>query len=126
MTSTVSDSGATPAAPTLPDLPDLPASAPTPHPDPDTAARAYELDRAHVFHSWSAQRTLDPLVLLGGQGSWLWDGDGTRYLDFSSQLVYTNLGFGHPRVVAAIQEQAGAGHDRARSTPTRPAPRPPA
>jgi taurine--2-oxoglutarate transaminase len=86
--------------------PPLPATAPTPQPDPVGAARTFELDRAHVFHSWSAQATLNPLVVVGGQGSWVWDGEGTPYLDFSSQLVFTNIGLGHPKVVAAIQEQA--------------------
>lgn len=89
-----------------PARPALPATAPTPQPDQDGAARTYQLDRAHVFHSWSAQATLNPLVVTGAQGSWVWDGDGTPYLDFSSQLVYTNIGFGHPKVVAAIAEQA--------------------
>ena len=70
-------------------------------------ARAYELDRAHVFHSWSAQAQLDPLTIAGAQGSYVWDFDGKRYLDFSSQLVNTNIGHQHPTVVAAIQEQAG-------------------
>src|SRR5690349_12390827 len=84
----------------------LPASAPHPTADPDAARRTYELDRAHVFHSWSAQAALDPLVVAGGEGSWVWDGDGKPYLDFSGQLVFTNIGFGHPKVVAAIQEQA--------------------
>ncbi len=46
------------------------------------------------------------MVIAGGQGSYVWDYDGTRYLDFSSQLVNTNIGHQHPRVVAAIQEQA--------------------
>ena len=57
-----------------------PASAPSPSSDPARSARstrAYELDRAHVFHSWSAQAALNPLVVAGGQGSWVWDGDGT-------------------------------------------------
>ena len=69
-------------------------------------ARAIELDRAHVFHSWSAQAHLDPLALAGGSGSWVWDFAGKRYLDFSSQLVNTNIGHQHPAVVAAIREQA--------------------
>lgn len=86
--------------------PPLPATAPEPLPDPEAAARTYRLDRAHVFHSWSAQAELNPLVVAGGQGSWVWDGDGTRYLDFSGQLVFTNIGFGHPRVVRAIADQA--------------------
>nr|BFE61834.1 aspartate aminotransferase family protein [Dactylosporangium thailandense] len=67
---------------------------------------AYRDDRAHVFHSWSAQRLLDPVVVEGGLGATFWDEAGTRYLDFSSQLVNLNLGHQHPRVVAAIQEQA--------------------
>ncbi|MDQ2754955.1 MAG: aspartate aminotransferase family protein [Actinomycetota bacterium] len=75
-------------------------------PDAAVGARAYELDRAHVFHSWSAQKSLDPLVIAGAKGSWVWDYSGKRYLDFSSQLVNTNIGHQHPKVVAAIQEQA--------------------
>ena len=65
-----------------------------------------ELDRAHVFHSWSAQALIDPLVIERAQGSCFWDADGKRYLDFSSQLVNVNIGHQHPRLVAAIQEQA--------------------
>ncbi|MCU1424321.1 MAG: aspartate aminotransferase family protein [Microbacteriaceae bacterium] len=74
--------------------------------DPADGARAYELDRAHVFHSWSAQGTLTPMVIAGGSGSTVWDFDGNRYLDFSSQLVNTNIGHQHPAVVAAIKAQA--------------------
>ena len=70
------------------------------------AHRAYRLDRRHVFHSWSAQDALDPMVITRAEGSHVWDGEGKKYLDFSSQLVYTNVGHQHPRVVAAIQEQA--------------------
>ncbi|SIT87369.1 taurine---2-oxoglutarate transaminase [Microbacterium sp. RU33B] len=64
-----------------------------------------ELDR-HVFHSWSAQATLNPVVIAGGSGSTVWDHSGRRYLDFSSQLVNVNIGHQHPAVVAAIKEQA--------------------
>jgi taurine--2-oxoglutarate transaminase len=67
----------------------------------------YDVDRAHVFYSWSAQAQVKPLVLAGAAGSYVWDYDGNRYLDLSSQLVNTNIGHQHPRVVAAIQEQAG-------------------
>ncbi|MCB1239888.1 MAG: aspartate aminotransferase family protein, partial [Tetrasphaera sp.] len=58
-----------------------------------------------VFHSWSAQGSLAPLAIAGGEGSTVWDHDGKRYLDFSSQLVFTNLGHQHPKVVAGIVEQ---------------------
>ncbi|QJU53470.1 aspartate aminotransferase family protein [Herbiconiux sp. KACC 21604] len=63
-------------------------------------------DRAHVFHSWSAQGALSPFVIAGGLGSTVWDHDGREYLDFSSQLVNVNIGHQHPRVVEAITEQA--------------------
>ncbi|ROZ99319.1 aspartate aminotransferase family protein [Gordonia sp. OPL2] len=68
--------------------------------------RAYELDRAHVFHSWSAQAQIDPMTILAAKGSYIWDGEGNRLLDFSSQLVNTNIGHQHPAVVNAIQAQA--------------------
>jgi taurine--2-oxoglutarate transaminase len=67
--------------------------------------RAHQLDRAHVFHSWSAQAKLAPMTVIAAQGSYL-DGDGNRLLDFSSQMVNTNIGHQHPKVVAAIAEQA--------------------
>ncbi|MBW4041723.1 MAG: aspartate aminotransferase family protein [Acidobacteria bacterium] len=70
-----------------------------------TDSTTLELD-AHVFHSWSAQGALKPLVIAGGSGCEVWDDDGKRLLDFSSQLVNTNIGHTHPKVVAAIQEQA--------------------
>ena len=70
------------------------------------SARAYDLDRAHVFHSWSAQRTLDPMTVSRTEGSYIYDGEGRPLLDFSSQLVNTNIGHQHPKVVAAIKEQA--------------------
>ncbi|WP_330331375.1 aspartate aminotransferase family protein [Streptomyces sp. NBC_00536] len=65
-----------------------------------------EADRKHVFHSWSAQELIDPLAVAGAEGSYFWDYEGNRFLDFSSSLVYTNIGYQHPKVVAAIQEQA--------------------
>ncbi|MEV8515178.1 aspartate aminotransferase family protein [Dactylosporangium sp. NPDC051484] len=63
-------------------------------------------DRAHVFHSWAAQGLIDPLPVAGASGSYFWDYAGKRYLDFSSQLINVNIGHQHPRLVAAIQEQA--------------------
>ena len=71
-----------------------------------TRSQAYLDDRAHVFHSWSAQATLDPLVIAGAEGSRFWDDEGRTYLDFSSQLVNVNIGHQHPKLVAAIKAQA--------------------
>lgn len=75
--------------------------------DPARGKEVLDLDRSHVFHSWSAQATLNPMLIAGAQGSYVWDYDGKEYLDFSSQLVNTNIGHQHPKVIAAIQEQAG-------------------
>ncbi|MEV8264840.1 aspartate aminotransferase family protein [Microbacterium sp. NPDC077057] len=79
----------------------------SPLPAPDAEAQVHADDRAHVFHSWSAQALIDPLPVAAGQGSTFWDYEGTAYLDFSSQLVNLNLGHQHPDLVAAIQRQAG-------------------
>jgi taurine--2-oxoglutarate transaminase len=73
---------------------------------PADEAQVRRDDRAHVFHSWSAQGLIDPLPIASAQGSYFTDYEGTRYLDFSSQLVNVNIGYQHPRLVAAIQEQA--------------------
>ncbi|MFE4855849.1 aspartate aminotransferase family protein [Streptomyces sp. NPDC056670] len=75
-------------------------------PDPQAGAAVKAADRAHVFHSWSAQGLIDPLAVAGAEGSYFWDYEGNRYLDFTSGLVFTNIGYQHPKVVAAIQEQA--------------------
>ena len=70
------------------------------------AKRIQELDRQHVLHSWSVQNQISPLPVAGAEGRYFWDYDGNRYLDFASQLVNVNLGHQHPKVVAAIKEQA--------------------
>ena len=75
--------------------------------DPARGKEVFATDRAHVFHSWSAQSQISPLPVAGGEGSYFWDFDGNKYLDFSGQLVFTNIGFQHPKVVKAIQDQAG-------------------
>src|ERR1700729_2076749 len=74
--------------------------------DPARGAEVVAMDRAHVFHSWSAQKALTPLPIAAAEGSYFWDYDGNRYLDFSSQLVNTNIGHQHPKVTAAIAAQA--------------------
>jgi len=71
--------------------------------DEETVRR---LDRAHVFHSWSAQALIDPLPIASALGSYFTDYAGKRYLDFSSQLVNVNIGYQHPKLVQAIQDYA--------------------
>jgi len=72
----------------------------------DLDALAKQLDREHVFHSWSAQAGLDLPVIAGGSGTVVWDHAGHRMLDFASQLVNVNIGHQHPAVVEAIRAQA--------------------
>ncbi len=69
-------------------------------------ASVFQADREYVFHSWSVQGTLNPMVIKSGSGCKLWDFDGKEYLDFSSQLVNTNIGHQHPKMVEAIKAQA--------------------
>jgi taurine--2-oxoglutarate transaminase len=64
-------------------------------------------DREYVVHSWSVQSALDPIVITRTQGVYMWDENGKRYLDMTSQLMNQNIGHQHPKVVEAIQRQAG-------------------
>ncbi len=48
-----------------------------------------------------------PLVLSHGQGCWVWDVEGNRYLDLVGGIAVNALGHGHPALVAAISKQAG-------------------
>ena len=47
-----------------------------------------------------------PLPFVKGEGSWLWDAEGKKYLDFFGGIVTVSLGHCHPRVVQAIEQQA--------------------
>jgi len=60
----------------------------------------------HLFGTWRVQRDwASPLNIVGGEGAYLIDSRGRRYLDFSSQLVCVNLGYGNKRIIRAIKEQ---------------------
>ena len=73
--------------------------------DPAKQAAVSAADRKYVFHSWSAQGAISPMPVASGSGSYFWDYEGKTYLDFSSQLVFTNIGHQHPTVIRAIQAQ---------------------
>ena len=63
-------------------------------------------NREYTFFSWSVQNQVNPIAVESAQGVYFYDTDGKRYLDFSSQLMNTNIGHQHPHVVKAIQDQA--------------------
>ena len=72
----------------------------------EDSKKVFEADRKYVFHSWSAQGQISPLPVASATGSYFWDHDGNKYLDFSGQLVFTNIGHQHPKVIEAIKKQA--------------------
>lgn len=51
--------------------------------------------------------TRQPITFVRGEGAWLWDSAGERYLDATAGVAVCNLGHAHPKVSAAICEQAG-------------------
>lgn len=71
-----------------------------------TGTEIKEMDLKYNLHSWSKQGNLNPLVISKAEGVYLWDSDGKRYTDMSSQLVNANVGHGNKEIVAAIKEQA--------------------
>lgn len=64
-------------------------------------------ERDVVLHSWCVQAEWNAPTVVGGQGASLWLEDGRTLLDMSSLAECSNLGHQHPRLVAAIREQAG-------------------
>jgi len=64
------------------------------------------LNRENTFISWSVQSAVKPIPVTRAKGCYFWDADGKQYLDFCSALMNVNIGHQHPKVVAAIKEQA--------------------
>lgn len=63
-------------------------------------------ERDTVMHSWCRQTDWNAPTVVGGQGAWLHTADGRRILDMSSLAESNHLGHQHPRLVAAIRDQA--------------------
>src|SRR6266581_1960681 len=74
--------------------------------NPELGQQVVEDAKRYVLHSWSVQNALNPIAVAGAEGRYFWDYEGKRYLDFASQLVNVSIGHQHPRLVAAIKEQA--------------------
>ena len=73
---------------------------------PMTGDEIVALCRKHTLYEWSVQTKVDPIPVARAEGVYFWTPEGKRFLDFNSQLMCTNIGHSHPRVVKAIQEQA--------------------
>src|SRR5436305_13915420 len=74
--------------------------------NPQLGQQVVDDAKRYVLHSWSVQNALEPLPVAGAEGRYFWDFEGKRYLDFASQLVNVSIGHQHPKIVAAIKEQA--------------------
>src|SRR5580765_96661 len=59
----------------------------------------------HTLFSWSIQKGIDPIAVKKGEGVYLFDYDGKRYIDFSSGLMNVNIGHGDQRITAAVIRQ---------------------
>ena len=64
-----------------------------------------EITRRYLFGTWRYQKTWNPKVIVGAEGSYFEDIEGKRYLDFSSQLVCSNLGHDNQKVREALSGQ---------------------
>lgn len=65
-----------------------------------------ETQTAYNLQSWSKQRGIDPTPIEKADGIYMWDYDGKRYSDMSSQLVNLNVGHNCRPIIEAIKEQA--------------------
>lgn len=70
------------------------------------AAETIQKNKDFTITSWIAQGTWNPIPIERAEGIYIYDANGKRYMDWSSQLVNVNIGHSHPHVVKAIQEQA--------------------
>ncbi|HVR20155.1 MAG TPA: adenosylmethionine--8-amino-7-oxononanoate transaminase [Polyangiaceae bacterium] len=74
------------------------------------ARRIVELDKRHVWHPYTPMQRYveetEPLVVVRAEGSRFWDASGQSYLDANSSWWCAVLGHGHPRLVAALRDQA--------------------
>jgi taurine--2-oxoglutarate transaminase len=68
--------------------------------------RIVKNNQDYTLYSWSKQAGLKPITVKTAKGVYLYDYDGKKYIDFSSQLMNANVGHGHPKVIEAIKKQA--------------------
>lgn len=69
---------------------------------PTTLDHVAALERQYLLQTYNRY----PVVLARGKGVFLWDIEGTKYLDFVSGIGVNALGHAHPRIVKAIRDQA--------------------
>jgi taurine--2-oxoglutarate transaminase len=73
-----------------------------------TSEEVVALTRKLNYGTWRYQKTWNPLHVVDAEGCYFTDASGKRYLDFSSQLMCSNLGHKNQAVIQAIQDQAAS------------------
>ena len=71
-----------------------------------TSQQVVDLTRQYNYGTWRFQKNWNPMHIADAEGCYLIDGAGKRYLDFSSQLMCSNLGHKNQAVIDAIAKQA--------------------
>ncbi|WP_428466834.1 aspartate aminotransferase family protein [Photobacterium minamisatsumaniensis] len=72
----------------------------------DTYQNVIELDKSSVWHHMTQHATQTPVMMVKGEGSYIWDASGKRYLDASAGGVWcVNVGYGRTSIADAIREQ---------------------
>src|SRR6201988_3434672 len=71
-----------------------------------TGKEIVDLTKRHTLFEWSAQSKVDPIPVAKAKGIYFWTPEGNRFIDFNSQLMSVNIGYGDERVIRAISEQA--------------------
>jgi acetylornithine aminotransferase len=61
------------------------------------------MNASHLMHTYSPL----PVSFVRGEGAWLWDTEGKKYLDGLAGIAVNGLGHAHPVLVKALCEQAG-------------------
>jgi adenosylmethionine-8-amino-7-oxononanoate aminotransferase len=78
-----------------------------PNRQPHAVGSLAAFDRRHVWHAFTQMQEYEPLLIERGEGAWLVDTDGNRYLDGSASMWCNLHGHRHPRLDAAITAQLG-------------------
>jgi taurine--2-oxoglutarate transaminase len=65
-----------------------------------------EQDQAYLLPNWQRRPGVKPVLMVRGEGSCLWDARGKKYIDFASQNINVNIGYGNRKVIDAIKNQA--------------------
>ena len=59
----------------------------------------------YTLFSWAKQGGLNPIDAVRAKGVYVYDRDGKKYIDFSSQLMNVNIGHGDQRITDAVSKQ---------------------